>query len=423
MRYLYVIQVPITESEDGWQMPRSAALDLLAHRLMLPAEVTLTLAAPVLPMNAPALTVEPMELLPGIEIVPLCYANTLRDGLKFLFSNRQAIARAVSGADFVHTSCGGFPFFLAPGFLAHRAALRKDIPRLFVMDCDLVGKLETDQIALSPSLVKRTIWKLYARISWKLFKFCLETATVTFLLGRGVTSRYGSFAHNPLEIYQPIVGPEFIIGEAEFNAKCTDLEQGATPRLSFVGRLAPEKGLEVMLTALAILKDEGLPFEAHIYGDGPCLEQYRSMAESLALNDRIVFHGQVVWGKELFAALHKNHLQVVPHLTLEMTRNVFDGMAAGCGLIASDSEALKELMAESGAGVCFPLGQAAGLADELRSLLDRPKSLVSIMQKGLAFARANHRDVHIHRRLEFLKTTIPSLQDVLLSDCHDEESG
>jgi glycosyltransferase involved in cell wall biosynthesis len=404
-------------------MPRSAALDLLAHRRMLPAEVTLTLAAPVLPKDAPALTVEPMELLPGIEIVPLCYANTLRDGLKFLFSNRQAIARAVSGADFVHTSCGGFPFFLAPGFLAHRAALKKDIPRLFVMDCDLVGKLETDQIALSPNLVKRTTWKLYARLSWHLFKSCLETATVTFLLGRGVTSRYGSFAHNPLEIYQPIVGPEFIIGEAEFNAKCTDLEQGSTPRLSFVGRLAPEKGLEVMLTALAMLKDEGLPFEAHIYGDGPCLEQYRSMAESLALNDWIVFHGQVVWGKELFAALHKNHLQVVPHLTLEMTRNVFDGMAAGCGLIASDSEALKELMAESGAGVCFPLGQAAGLADELRSLLDRPTSLVSFMQKGLAFARANHRDIHIHRRLEFLKTTIPSLQDVPLFDLPDEDSG
>ena len=414
MNYLYILQLPVARSETGWLMPRSAALDLLAHRRMLPSEVTLTLAAPVLSRAHPVLSVEPLESLPGIEIVPLRYANTLREGLRQLAYNRRTLAKAVSSADFVHSSCGGFPFFLAPGFLAHRAALKHNVPRLFVMDCDLVGKLETDQIALSKNLIKRTVWKLYARVSWLLFKSCLESATVTFLLGRGVTSRYGPFAHNPLEIYQPIVGPELIIDETAFREKCTMLEQGAPPRLSFVGRLAPEKGLEVMLQALAILKKEGVTFAGHIYGDGPCLGEYQDLVERLELTDRVVFHGQVEWGEALFAALHQNHLQVVPHLTLEMTRNVFDGMASGCALLASDSEALKELMAESGAGVCFPLGEATGLAEQLRPLLTSPADLIAYMGKGLAFARTNHRDVHIRRRLEFLKNTIPALQEVSL---------
>jgi len=406
MTYLYVIQVPVARDGDRTFMGRTAALDLLAHRRLLPAEVTLRLAAPVLPLSDGRLQGEPVEELTDIELVPLAYANGLRDGLKVLRGNRQRLNEAIVCADFVHTSCGGFPFFLSPCYLAHRIARRRGVPLLFVMDCDLVGKLETDQIALAPNRIKKIIWQAFARLSWHLYTDCLRSASATFLLGRGVVSRYGPYAHNPLEIYQPIVGLESLIAAPALEAKCATLRDGAPPRLCFAGRLAPEKGLQVFLAALSLLKAAGLSPQTDIYGDGPSRSDLEAQAHSLNLDGQVTFRGHREWGEELFSDLRDHHLQVVPHLTLEMTRNVFDGMASGCALIVSDTEALRQLIADSKAGVCFATGEAASLAEQLRPLLEKPEILASYIEQGFAFVQNNHRDAHIARRLTFLRDKI-----------------
>lgn len=405
MIYLYVIQVPVARSGDRLLMGRTAALDLLAHRRLLPAAVTLRLAAPVLPLTDGRLQGEPVEELHDIELVPLAYANALRSGLKVLRGNLRQLRVAVAAADFVHTACGGFPFFLSPCYLAHRLA-RKRVPLLFVMDCDLVGKLETDQVSRAPSLAKKLIWQAFAKLSWRLYTDCLGTSSACFLLGRGVVARYGPYAHNPLEIYQPIVGPESLMSPGAFADKCAALRSGALPSLCFAGRLAPEKGLQVLVDALAQLRDEGLTPATAIYGDGPSRQELEARAQQLGLAGQLVFHGYREWGEELFGELRRHHMQVVPHLTLEMTRNVFDGMACGCALAVSDTAALQQLISDSGGGVCFATGDAAALAGALRPLLQNPAQLAGYMERALAFVRENHRDAHIARRLAFLRTSL-----------------
>ena len=405
MIYLYVIQVPVARDAGRLLMGRTAALDLIAHRRLLPAAVSLRLAAPVLPLVDGRLQGEPVEELTNIELVPLAYANDLHTGFQVLRNNWRQLRAAIASADFVHTACGGFPFFLSPCYLAHRLA-RKRVPLLFVMDCDLVGKLETDQISRAPNLLKKLVWKAFARLSWHLYTDCLRTASASFLLGRGVVSRYGPYAHNPLEIYQPIVGLESLITAPALKTKCATLRDGAPPRICFAGRLAPEKGLQVFLTALSLLKAAALTPQTDIYGDGPSRRDLEAQAHSLNLDGQVTFHGHREWGEELFSDLRNHHLQVVPHLTLEMTRNVFDGMASGCALIVSDTEALRQLIADSKAGVCFATGEAASLAEHLRPLLEQPELLANYIEHGFAFVQDNHRDAHIVRRLAFLRDKI-----------------
>lgn len=404
MKYLYAIHIPVYHCDGKLLMVRQAALDLQAHQLLLPEHTVMMLAAPVLDLADADAAADSLEEIEGVELIPLKYVDSLREGLTAYYHNWHLLAKAVEAADFVHTGCGGFPFFLSPSYLAFRLALKKKKKVLFVMDCDLVGKLEVDQIALTKNPFKKALWYLYARLCWQLYKSCLAKASATFLLGRGVVSRYGPYANNQLEIYQPIVGQDMIIPTETLQQKLTSLPGKAAKKICFAGRLAPEKGLEVMFNALSILKDTS-DFTVNIYGDGPELENYQVLVEELGIKDRITFHGNLRWGEELFSELRQNDIFIVPHLTLEMTRNVFDGMASGCAIIASDTWALARLMEDSQAGVVFATGDPEELADVLKGQLERPSKIIEKIKNGVQFVRRNDRNSHVRRRLDFLAQT------------------
>lgn len=174
------------------------------------------------------------------------------------------------------------------------------------MDCDLVGKLETDQIKRTSNLIKKLIWILYAKLSWKIYTKCLRTATVTFLLGQGVVSRYGKYANNSLEIYQPIIGLEWLINKEDLNNKIKSIKNHNILKICFVGRLAPEKGVNIMIEALVKLKDQGIPFEVNIYGNGPNKTEYENLSNKYNLNNGIIFHGFKEWGIDLFKELNRS---------------------------------------------------------------------------------------------------------------------
>lgn len=64
------------------------------------------------------------------------------------------------------------------------------------------------------------------------------------------------------------------------------------PRLLFIGRLVPKKGIAILLQALAILRREHhLPAELTIVGTGPLETELRDQAHSLGLDDAVVWSG------------------------------------------------------------------------------------------------------------------------------------
>jgi glycosyltransferase involved in cell wall biosynthesis len=404
MRYLYVIHLLVFRHNGRLFMDRAAALDIHAHQDLLPPHSTLVLAAPAIAWDRAEVPRDSLEEIAGVEFVPLRYVDGLRDGLAAFSENRKKLAASVASADFVHTGCGGFPFFLSPCYLAFRLALGQRKKVLFVMDCDLVGKLEMDQVRLTKNPVKKSAWYLFSKLCWHMYTNCLSKASATFLLGRGVVSRYGRYANNQLEIYQPIVGQEMIISKDDLQTKLNGLEHRARPNICFAGRLAPEKGLDVMFHAVSSIR-ESCQFLVNIYGDGPSMKEYQELAEELEIQDLVTFHGNMTWGEELFGELRQNHILVVPHLTLEMTRNVFDGMASGCAIIASNTKALAQLMDDSQAGVLFKTGDHTELAQVLANQLKKTDDVVSSIKNGIRFVRENNRNSHVQRRLEFLRST------------------
>lgn len=65
------------------------------------------------------------------------------------------------------------------------------------------------------------------------------------------------------------------------------------PRLLFVGRLVPKKGIDILLRALALLHRNNLPATLHIIGSGPLQETLRQLTAQLGLNDAVTWHGRL----------------------------------------------------------------------------------------------------------------------------------
>jgi glycosyltransferase involved in cell wall biosynthesis len=62
-------------------------------------------------------------------------------------------------------------------------------------------------------------------------------------------------------------------------------------RVSFAGRLAPEKGIDCLLRAVAEVRSKGIELECEIVGHGAELQKLASLRSSLGIGDAVGFTG------------------------------------------------------------------------------------------------------------------------------------
>jgi glycogen(starch) synthase len=137
----------------------------------------------------------------------------------------------------------------------------------------------------------------------------------------------------------------------------------------FLGRLVSDKGCDLALRALKILKDEGLSLSLTVIGDGPESSLLKQLAEELDLANQVQFLGTVLKGRGKIVAQHI--VMVVPSQWEEPFGVVaLEGIAAGCAVVASRSGGLPEAVGPC--GVLFPKGDAAALAAALKDLVKNP---------------------------------------------------
>ena len=147
------------------------------------------------------------------------------------------------------------------------------------------------------------------------------------------------------------------------------------------GRLSPEKGVDVLLDALALLGDP--PFE--IAGDGPDGPRLRALADRLGLR-RLSFLGELD-RDGMAAALDRARYVVMPSRAEEAAGFAgLEAMAAGRPLVASDNGGLPELVGEGRGRLCAP-GSAESLAGAMAAYVNDPGSAAADGARGWAFVR------------------------------------
>jgi glycosyltransferase involved in cell wall biosynthesis len=144
-----------------------------------------------------------------------------------------------------------------------------------------------------------------------------------------------------------------------------------TGGLAFVGRLVSDKGVDVLLDALALLAREGLEPRLTVVGDGPEAPRLREQARQLGLDGRVEFLGKRC-DTELVELLNRHRILVVPSRYHEPFGIVaLEGIACGCVVVGSAGGGLTEAIGPC--GPTFKNGDAADLARVLARLLRHPE--------------------------------------------------
>jgi glycosyltransferase involved in cell wall biosynthesis len=149
--------------------------------------------------------------------------------------------------------------------------------------------------------------------------------------------------------------------------------------------LVSTKGVNVLLEATRILREQGLSFELQIIGDGPERAQLEALAGRLELSQCVTFSGRLP-ASELDAALERSTMLVVPSLGGEVFGLVVaENMMRGIPVVASDLGSFVEVLGDSGR--TFRTGDAAELAQQIALLLQDRVQAVRLGER--AHARAN----------------------------------
>ncbi len=140
--------------------------------------------------------------------------------------------------------------------------------------------------------------------------------------------------------------------------------------LIFLGRLVSEKGVDLLLEALALLRERALVPRLTIVGAGPEESAMQQLAERLKLSGQVTFAGPQR-GAELVELLQRHKILVVPSRYDEPFGVVaLEGIACGCVVVGSRGGGLPEAIGPC--GVTFPNGDSEALAQALEHLLRRP---------------------------------------------------
>jgi glycosyltransferase involved in cell wall biosynthesis len=155
-------------------------------------------------------------------------------------------------------------------------------------------------------------------------------------------------------------------------------------RAVFFGLFTPLQGAPVIGAALAALV--GTPVEVTMVGCGQDLDETRSLA---AGNDRVHWRDWVPPSElpELVAA-HDVCLGIFgtgPKATRVVPNKVFQGAAAGCAVVTSDTAPQRRMLGD--AAVLVPPGDPAALAAALRELAADPAMLARARAAATGLAR------------------------------------
>jgi glycosyltransferase involved in cell wall biosynthesis len=140
--------------------------------------------------------------------------------------------------------------------------------------------------------------------------------------------------------------------------------------MAFVGRFVSEKGIPVLLQAVALLKREGLDFEVRLIGDGPERGNLENIIRREDLGDIVKVAG-FLRGEEMVKALSDVRVVIIPSVWEETAGlAAIEQMMRGRLVIASDIGGLGEVVGDAGLR-CEP-GNVDSLASCMKSvILDR----------------------------------------------------
>jgi glycosyltransferase involved in cell wall biosynthesis len=160
-------------------------------------------------------------------------------------------------------------------------------------------------------------------------------------------------------------------GDIALPPEIAALDEPQAPLIVAVSRHEPRKGVDVLLHALAALRQSGVALRACLVGGGILLAEHRALAAKLGLAGVVAVTGPV---PHIWPYLAPADLFVLPSRTEQSgSLAVIEALLSGKAVVASGVDGLLEDLTDDGDALLVPPGDGVALAQALRGcLLDEP---------------------------------------------------
>ncbi len=202
-------------------------------------------------------------------------------------------------------------------------------------------------------------WKYKVGKAWeKLFDLTYPWADAIVLQTKGFESAYHPRVRQKIRVIPNGISPLEKSGSAP--------EVLARPAIIGVGRLGAEKGMDILITAFALLKDSLPDWHLVLVGDGPDRLALQALSERLGVAERVLFTGLV---ENPIGYLEQSDIFVLASRFEGFPNALCEAMICGLPVIASESSpAIREIIRENEDGIIVPLESPEKLADALQEL-------------------------------------------------------
>jgi glycosyltransferase involved in cell wall biosynthesis len=151
-----------------------------------------------------------------------------------------------------------------------------------------------------------------------------------------------------------------------------------------VTRLHDSKGNSYLVDAAARVIAKRPQARFCVVGEGPLRPLLEAQAQTLGLGDRFLFAGFV---RDVAGALAAFDLTVFPSLWEGTPLTVFETMAAGRPIVATDADGLLDVLVDGQTALIVPKRDSAALAERMVELIDRPLERLRLAQAARDAAR------------------------------------
>ena len=154
------------------------------------------------------------------------------------------------------------------------------------------------------------------------------------------------------------------------------------PVILYAGRLVEHKNIQTLLNAVSLLKDEGIAITLLLCGTGNYSNNLQQISHKLGIKNQVLFAG---YRDDVVRIMKSCDMLVLPSFYEGMPNVIFEAMAAGIPVIASDIKAHNKWITHKKTGLLFCPNDHQDLVDNIKQILNEPETT---KEKCLAAARS-----------------------------------
>jgi len=144
-------------------------------------------------------------------------------------------------------------------------------------------------------------------------------------------------------------------------------------KLLLCGRIEIKKGITEGISAVNLLKKEGIDVQLDIVGpveDQKFSKEAKVMIDELNIDDQIIFHGRVPYGDELFSYYKKADIFILPSYTEGFPHVIWEAAANCCPVIATKVGGIPSFFKHREHGILIPPQNKYALSDSIIELIN-----------------------------------------------------